>query len=137
MVKVKDKLFDICPSWAYRLYRWIRYRPRWIKRWFIRANGHVPDSDCWEFNDTLARSIEEGLSWMLYRGNSATWIGCRESELKQRSDLIYIKNVMSDFLRYHHEDYDLIHDPDVWQEHERNLQKAMALLAKYWWGLWD
>lgn len=136
MERIKDRLLNLCPSWLYRLYSWFRHRPRWIKRWFIRANGHIPDCDCWEFNDTLARTIEEGLSWMLYHGVSATWINDK-TELEQRSDLIFIKNVMSDFLRYHYEDHDLLYKEGVWQEHQRNMKKAMNLLNKYWWGLWD
>lgn len=137
MGKVKDKLYGISPAWLCRLGYWVKVRPYRIKYWFQRANGQVPAIDCWEFNDTIASTIEQGLSWMLYKGCSATWNHREGSELKQRSDLIFVKNVMSDFLRYHYEDYGLIHDPKVWEQHEKNLHKAFGILARYFWGLWD
>lgn len=92
--------------WFYLLKDWLKERPRRIKWWFIRANGHVPSCDCWEFNCTIAQIIEEGLSWMLYHGTSATWL-TEGSELKQRSDLIFVKDTMANFQEYYLEmEYD-------------------------------
>lgn len=71
MGKISKKIYDLCPGWLCRSYRWVRYRPRWIKRWLNRANGGLPDCDCWNFNLTLAEKIEEGLSYLLYHGMTA------------------------------------------------------------------
>lgn len=131
--KIKDKLFDLCPCWLYRFYDYAKHRPYWIKRWLIRANGHIPDCDCWEFNETLARTIEEGLSYMLYHGVSESWIN-DGSVPKQRSDLTYVKNVMADFRRYKH----MINLRTVdWEQHQKDLDKAFMILGRYMWGLWD
>lgn len=103
--KLGEVLFDICPAWLYRLYDWVRYRPRWIRRWFIRANGGLPDCDCWNFNITLAEKIEQGLSYLLYNGHTADFYVLDKTPEQARSDLVYIKNMMHEFIEAYYEPF--------------------------------
>lgn len=135
MEKIKDKLFDLCPAWLYRLYNWVRYRPRWIKRWFKRANGGLPDCDCWNFNITLAETIEQGLSYLLYHGRTAGWGMPNKLPQQERSDLVYIKDTMSNFVDdyYNRGAMSIIE----FEKAQNNLGKAFKLLGEYIWTLWD
>ena len=54
-------LADVMPPPIYRVYSWLRKRPRAIKWWFQRANGKLPECDCWEYKDTLVLNIRQGL----------------------------------------------------------------------------
>lgn len=137
MGRIKDKLFDLTPCWLFRLWIWLKERPRQIRWWFQRANGHVPSCDCWEFNDTIAHMLDEGLTWMLEHGVSKTWRNDKSAEL-QREELLFIRDTMREFLEYHGGGVEARERGlEMWEEHQAHLEKAFKLLAEYFWGLWD
>lgn len=102
-----------------------------------RAKGHVPECDCWEFNDTIAQLLDEGLTWMLEKGVSQTWRGKGDVET-QRKDITFIRDTMREYLGYRYNSQKaFLTDKKLWDEHQKRLHKAFKLLADYFWGLWD
>lgn len=116
----------------------MKNRPfRHLKWWLQRANRHVPECDCWEFNDTIATMLDEGLTWMLEKGVSQSWRNEGTVE-EQRADITFIRDTVREFLYYRYDGYPkIMHNKELWREHQNNLDKAFKLLAKYFWGLWD
>lgn len=156
---MKDKLFDLCPAPLYRAYSWIKERPRYIKWWFQRANGKMPNCDWWEFHLSLTNYIEQGLRNLLFNGNTDWEYGRHKQVYK---DLEFVYTFM---LEYKHlqengiwvykteeearerEKIDLecfgkdghgVYVSEEWyNNYQKRKEKAFRLLAKHLEDLWD
>ncbi len=152
MSKTHDVLLDITPGPIYRFFDWIKNRPRQIKWWFQRANGKLPVCDCWDYRDTLERSLKQGIEYLLREGGHIDWASDREHR-KMKKDLEFILEWLEDYEFFYVEhravpeqlvagrDIDLptmIVVPQDWvDEFEKRREKAFRLLGKWFWLLWD
>lgn len=151
MTKLNELLVDIAPSPIYRLCYWIKKRPRQIKWWFQRANHKVPACDCWEFNSSLANYIVQGLDYLLDKG-ATDWNN--PIHRQQYKELDFARKTLKQFIDWHDnyritsdkESYEKYKDQDKWilyvskqefEQHEKNVKKAMGYIGKWLWGLWD
>lgn len=153
MSKLGDKLFDLTPAWLYRSYRWVVERPRHIKWWFQRANGRLPDCDCWSYKYTLADNIRQGMDYLLRENGYIDWSGDKQHR-KLKKDLEFVRQWAKEFpniascIVVHDSDEKkekeltfgdkyLVLTIDELKEYEKRTEKAFKILAKNIHGLWD
>lgn len=143
-------IIDFIPGPVYRFGCWIKERPKYIKWWLQRANHKVPDCDCWEFNDSLASYIVQGLDFLLDKG-VRDWTQSQE----EYKDLDFARKALREFIDLHSKPLSMDKETadylnkkfgegstyyiskEDFDKHEKDLQKAMAYIGKYLWGLWD
>lgn len=125
---------------------------RQVKWWFMRANGKLPPCDWWDFKYNLADYIKQGLENLLYNGNT-DWDS--DFHKKEKQDLEFVLKWAIEFPYYesalvamNQDDYEqlkkkfpdgktLVLTKEQFQEFEKRTEKAMRLLAKNYFSLWD
>ena len=147
--KIADKALDICPGWLYRTWVFIKDAPRNIKAMWQRARGIVPKCDAWNFQDSLAEYIKQGITILLSNDSM-----CYRPE-KEKKDLQFIVDFLDEWQKMHchiyiaSDDQEYINrmlsvNPDIvvytteqYKEFEKRQAKAFKLLGEHFDGLWD
>ena len=145
-------IIDFIPSPVYRLYCWIKERPRNIKWWIQRANGKMPECDGWNYHDTLILNIHQGLTYLLREDGYVDFHHDKEHQkmYKELSEALewtqeYIDKIYNHFYiisdekekkESSNEDI-IIFTNKEWKEFEKKKQKTFKILADYLFALWD
>ena len=144
-------VFDIVPTPIFRVFLWVKDRPRHIKWWFQRANGTLPECDLWDFKNTLADTIEQGVDYLLRENGHIAFVG---EDAKMKKDLLEVRRWVKEyrylFLDNHtliakdedekkelSERYDLVITQDEYNAYVEKQDKAFKYLSRNFLGLWD
>lgn len=151
-MSVKDIIIDGMPAPIYRVCSRLRDKRkehRWNKQ---RNSGTLPECDLWDYKNTLADNIYQGLSYLTREMGATDWQADREHRKKYK-DLLEAKRTFGE-IKFYLENWVIICNTEEeaakksngavfyvsqkeYEEFEKRKSRAFRILDKYFWGLWD
>lgn len=131
-----------------KFWYWLKQRPRYIKWWFQRANGNLPECDIWDYWSTLAPQIEAAMDYFLRPESVVDWEAdgmvedlrtiqrwakkCRYYEIEHTIIIVDDDEPETDdgeWAIYKHRDW--------YEQYQTETQQAFMLLGKHFRRLWE